>query len=225
MPNQILYPVLIRFAKTDLMRFVGHLDWLNIQQTMFLRAGIPVGTGDGPTHRLRMKTSPPTPVGVESFAEFTYLLLSSAIYPDEIQRRLAEHCPEGIKIISVRDAGYLLRKNPFVTIEAASYMINPGNDISETTYADILAELETIKSGKPPNNIDYEELKPFWGRILEISNDGASISLIVDQREAFTFHGAKCASYLMSKLRLPHYPIFTKLDYYRLKPSKRRLFR
>ena len=104
-PNQPLaFPILIRFAKTGLMRFVGHLDFQAMQQAMFLRAGFKIVIGEGPSHRLRLKTSPPTPVGVESRCEFTYLMLSEQVYPEEAERRLNEQCPDGIEVVNVQDA-------------------------------------------------------------------------------------------------------------------------
>jgi radical SAM-linked protein len=225
-PNQpIRYPLLVRFAKAGFMRFVGHLDWLAIQQAMFLRAGFPMGIGEGPTHRLKIKTTPPTPVGVESRAEFTYVLLSEPLSPDEAVRRLIPHCPDGIQVLATKDAGLLIRKNPFGTIEAASYSVDLGNGTTENHILETLNLFENIKSLPMPSDIEPDEIKQFWGRIIEFDRENGAINLFVHQREGDTFHGARCAAFLEKRLGLPHYPLFSKLDYYRLKPSKRRLFR
>jgi len=218
------HPLLIRFAKTGLMRFIGHLDWQALQQAMFLKAGLGIAIGEGPTHRLRMKTSPPTPVGVASRTELTYLLLADPLYPEEAGRRLDAVRPDGIEVVAVRDAGRLARKNPFGTIEATLYDLHLGEQNSDSRIQDVVSELERIRSAPPPAESEPDELKGFWGRILEIEPADGSIRLLALQREAETFHAAKCATYLEKHLSLPHYPIFTKLDYYRLKPSKRRLF-
>ncbi len=218
------YPILIRFAKTGLMRFIGHLDWQALQQAMFLRAGLRIAVGEGPTKRLRMKTSPPTPVAVASLTELTYLMLGEPLYPDEAQRRLSKQCPDGIEIVKVLDAGRLARKNPFAAIAAAGYSVDFGSGLSESKRDEIVSELKRIKGDEPPDGFDPDGIGKFWGRILEIETGNGETRLLVKQLEGETFHGAKCAEYLEAKLGLPHYPIFTKLDYYRLKPSKRRLF-
>jgi radical SAM-linked protein len=224
-PNQpIAFPILIRFARTGLMRFIGHLDFQALQQAIFLRAGLKIVVGEGPTHRLRLKTSPPTPVGVESLCEFTYLLLTERIYPEEAERRLSEQCPDGIEIISVRDAGHLVRKNPLGAIEATGYSIDFGDDVGQSEIEAATQLLRQIKDGTPPENAE-EDVSKFWGRILEISPENGSPGLLALQREGETFHAARCADYLEKTLNLPHYPIFRKLDYYRLKPSRRALFR
>jgi len=223
--SKILYPVLIRFAKTGFMRFVGHLDWQAMQQAIFLRAGLPLVTGEGPSHRLKIKTSPPTPVGVASLAEFTYVLLSEMVYPEEVKRRIGSQCPEGIEVMAVKDAGYLVRKNPFNTIEAASYTVELGEGVKEGQFVEVLKILERIAKEPVPLGIDEESVKQFWGRILEIEAEEERIKLLVLQKEGETFHAGRCASFLEKTLGLPHYPLFTKTDYYRLKPSKRRLFR
>ena len=224
-PNQpVAFPILVRFARTGLMRFIGHLDFQALQQAMFLRAGLKIVVGEGPTHRLRLKTSPPTPVGVESLCEFTYLLLAERIYPEEAQRRLAEQCPDGIEVLYVRDAGHLVRKNPLGVIEATGYSIDFGEDVGQSEMDKTIQLLEKIREEAPPENPDEGDVSKFWGRILEIEAANGSPTLLALQREGETFHAARCAEYLEKTLDLPHYPIFRKLDYYRLKPSKRRLF-
>jgi radical SAM-linked protein len=222
--QSLAYPLLIRFAKAGLMRFVGHLDWQTMQHAMFLRAGFPLAQGEGPTHRHKIKTSPPTPVGVASFTELAYIQLSETLYPDEAQRRLSAHCPMGVEVLAAKDAGFLVRKNPFGTIEAAGYSLDLGDTTPEET-AKTFDLLTSMKSDPVPDSVDPDTVKPFWGRIVELNIEKNKISLLADQREAFTFHGAKCATYLQETLDLPHYPLFTKEDYYRLKPSRRKLFR
>jgi radical SAM-linked protein len=243
--TQISHPLIVRFAKTGLMRFIGHLDWQALQQSMFLLSGLKILVSEGPTHRLKMKTSPPTPVGVESMTELTYLLLTEAVYPDEAARRLSAHCPEGLHVVATGNAGHLTRKNPFGTIEAAGYKLNPGDGVSGVEFEKVMETLERIKSGPVPEEKNKHRgteaqrgirrnkeisnkddgVKQFWGRILEIEPDDESIHLLVMQKEGETFHAAKCAGYIQKSLNLVHYPLFTKLDYYRLKPSKRKLFR
>ena len=224
-PNQpIHFPVLIRFAKTGLMRFIGHLDWQDLQQSIFIRSGLPTSIGEGPTHKLKIKTSPPTPVGVESFTELTFLGLSEAIYPDEAKRRLDKTCPDGISVIFCRDAGRMVTKNPFGKIEAASYTVNFGDGVTSEQLDNILNVLEKVKDDVIPDGIDPEDVKKFWGRIYETRCDGPAVTLMVKQLEGDTFHAAQCAGFLEKYLGLPNYPIFSKLNYYRLSPSKRKLF-
>ncbi|MCX6644939.1 MAG: TIGR03936 family radical SAM-associated protein [bacterium] len=224
-PNQpISYPVIVRFKKNGLMRFIGHLDWQALEQTIFLKAGLKLVVSEGPSHRLKFKTSPPTPVGVVSNTELAYLQLAEAVYPDEVKRRLASVCPDGIDMISVSNAALLPGKNPFGVIEACRYELDPGDDISEAVLDGIYCLLDEIKSAEFPVEADPVKVKPFWGRILELERNANKINLLVNQLEGVTFHAAKCASFLETSLGLAHYPLFTKLDYYRLKPNKKRLF-
>lgn len=218
------FPVLIRFRKAGLMRFIGHLDWQALEQTMFLKAGLKPTVSTGPSKRLKFKTSPPTPVAVASNTELTYLRLAEAVYPAEVKRRLETACMEGIDIISVSDAALLPTKNPFGVIEACGYELNPGDDVTDSVFSEIRKILLEIQSGEIPIDTDPDDVKPFWGRILDIEQAEKKTHLLVKQMEGDTFHAAKCAAYLESRLGLVHYPLFTKLDYYRLKPHKKRLF-
>jgi len=206
------------------MRFVGHLDFQAMQQAMFLRAGFKIVIGEGPSHRLRLKTSPPTPVGVESRCEFTYLMLSEQVYPEEAERRLNEQCPDGIEVVNVQDAGHLAKKNPFGTIEATSYTVRFGEEAGHSEIDKAVDALREIRDQPAPDEIDRDVVRKFWGRILDVDLSNGRPELLALQKEGETFHAARCADYLEETLDLPHYPIFRKLDYYRLTPSKRRLF-
>lgn len=224
-PNQPKsYPVIVRFKKADLMRFIGHLDWQALELTIFLRAGLKLTVSEGPTHRLKFKTSPPTPVGVASNTELAYIKLAEPLYPTEVARRLAAVCPDGIFVALVMDATLLPVKNPFGVIEACRYELDPGIDTPSETIDGIYRLLVEIRSAEIPDDLDPEEVKPFWGRILDLERSENSIYLLVNQLEGVTFHAAKCAAFLESRLGLAHYPLFTKLDYYRLKPRAKRLF-
>jgi len=215
------YPVIIRFRKAGLMRFVGHLDWQAMQQAMYIRAGFRIVMGDGPTKKLRMKTSPPTPVGVESECELTYLLLKELIYPMEIGRRLSGECPEGIGIMKVQDAKFVPRKNPFAPIEASEYTL----EVAKEAGGAVSGLLESMKDDPVPEGLDEKVKKQVWAKILEIEREDGNFKLLVKQGEGDTFHGARCAEFLMDSLGLADYPVFRKANYLRLKPSKRVLFR
>ena len=222
--RNIYHPLLIRFARTDLMRFIGHLDWVALQQSIFLRSGFKLSQSPGPTKRIVIKTSPPTPLGTASMAEFTYVQLVDHIYPEEAARRMSGHCPDGIRVMYCRDAALLKRKNPFGSIEAAMYSLDLGSDSDASSFELVMSALEKIRSGEIPDGMDPDEIKGFWGRILEIDRDADCINLLCPQVEGKAFHATKCAQFLQDTLGIPHFPIFTKLDYYRLAPSKRRLF-
>lgn len=224
-PNQgISFPILIRFAKTGLMRFIGHLDWQAFQMSIFIKAGFKIAIGSGPTKKLKIKTSPPTPVGVESRTELTYLSLAEALYPEEAQRRLENVCPDGLRVVYCKDASQMVRKNPFGKIEATTYALNLGDGITQPQVDGVISILESAKDSDCPDNIDPEEVKKFWGRIHDVSVDKNTINLFVKQLDGDTFHAAQCAGFLQAHLDLPDYPIFTKQNYFRVTPSKRKLF-
>jgi len=220
----ILFPVIIRFSKVGLMRFISHLDLQALEEVLFLKAGLAIAVSEGPTHRIKIKTSPPTPVGVASQTELTYLNLREFIAPEELSRRIKAQCPEGIEVVYVRDAAFLARKNPFGSIEAAFYKIEIPGEISDSNIENIRTTLDAPNSEGLSSEPDEDELSQFKGKIIETNVRDNSIELLVNQREGDTFHAAKCAEFLMTRLDLPHFPIFTKLDYYRLTPSRRKLF-
>lgn len=223
-PQDVLFPILIRFSKTGLMRFIGHLDWLALQEVIFLRAGLSISQSLGPTKRLKIKCSPPTPVGVASKCEYTYLQLTGRIYPDELARRLNAQCPDGIDVLYCLDAGQLKVKNPFAALEAVEYSLETGVDTPENEIGRIFDLLAEIKNSPPPEDIEPESVKQFWGRIIELNRAESPIKILAHQSEGKAFHAAKCAGFLQERLELRNYPIFTREEYFRLTPQSRKLF-
>jgi hypothetical protein len=126
-------------------------------------------------------------------------------------------------VVVAKDAGHLARKNPFGTIEATEYLVEFGQGVDSSRFKEALALLERMGPESPPET-EAEDIEKFWGRVLSVDVANGSVRLMALQREGETLHGAHCASFLEKRLSLPHYPVFTKLDYYRLKPSRRRLF-
>ncbi|HEX9744466.1 MAG TPA: DUF2344 domain-containing protein [bacterium] len=216
--QQQTFPILIRFKKAELMRFIGHLDWLTLQTSLFLKAGMVISQSQGPTKRLKIKTSPPTPVGVASECEITYLQLLENIYPDEATRRLNDYCPDGVECMFCLDGSDYSSKNPFKSIEASEYILNPKSD-----PVPVMELLEKIKAGDLIDEDPYV-LKPMSGRILELENIGDELRVVSPQVEGKALHAAKCASFIQEKLVLEHYPVFTRANFYRLNPTKKKLY-
>ena len=94
--------VLVRFSKRGPLRFISHLDTVELFKKALRRADIPAAYSLGLTPQVRMSILHPLPVGTESEGEYLNLETAKAFHPEELAEKLAAKLPEGIEILMVR---------------------------------------------------------------------------------------------------------------------------
>jgi radical SAM-linked protein len=91
----------IRFSKTGMMRFIPHIDFMEIVKRALRMAGAPVAMSQGFNKRERMSAGFPTPLGIESESELVDVELFDDIiksFPDALGACL----PDEIGVAGVR---------------------------------------------------------------------------------------------------------------------------
>ena len=119
--------VRLRFSKTGAMRFLSHLELLNIFIRAARRAGLPVRHSQGFHPHPKFSFASALSVGVESWAEYADLELSSPCGAEKVMNGFNAALPQGIKILEARNIPW---KSPSlsVIITAARYKVElpPG---------------------------------------------------------------------------------------------------
>ncbi len=92
----------VKYHKTGLIRFIGHLDTARAFLRAVRRAGIDGVYSQGFSPRLRLSFGPPLPLGLTSECEYLDIKLRSKSDPEAIERSLREHLPEGLSVEEVR---------------------------------------------------------------------------------------------------------------------------
>jgi len=97
----------ITFAKTDEMRFTGHLDLQRTWERLFRRAELPLRFTRGFHPHPRFNLAAALPLGFTGAAEILDLYLDEKRDPDALAASLREVSPPGIRIVRVDpvDAG------------------------------------------------------------------------------------------------------------------------
>jgi radical SAM family uncharacterized protein/radical SAM-linked protein len=91
----------IRFAKTGMMRFIPHIDFMEIVKRALRMVGAPVAMTQGFNKRERISAGFPAPLGIESESE----LVDIDLYEDAdegLADRLNAHLPGGIAAVEAR---------------------------------------------------------------------------------------------------------------------------
>jgi radical SAM family uncharacterized protein/radical SAM-linked protein len=94
----------IRFYKTGMMRFIPHIDFMEVVKRALRMAGAPVSISQGFNKRERISAGFPTPLGIESEAELIDVELFDDI-TEHFPANLGAGLPDGIGVAGVRTIG------------------------------------------------------------------------------------------------------------------------
>ncbi|SHJ82309.1 TIGR03936 family radical SAM-associated protein [Paramaledivibacter caminithermalis] len=133
-----MYKILAKFIKKDRMKFISHLELINIIERALRRANIPLKFSQGFNPHPKISFAAPLAVGVSSEGEYLTVEVIEKIEIDNFKERLNKELPKGIKFIKckyidskskslmslVEDATYIIK-----CITQDSYNINEVDEI------------------------------------------------------------------------------------------------
>ena len=93
----------IKYTKEGILRYISHLNLVQIFNRAIRRAGLPVSISNGFNPRFRISFGPPLPLGINSQAEYLDLRVTEVINLEEVKNRLNQVLPEDLKIIQVQE--------------------------------------------------------------------------------------------------------------------------
>ena len=93
----------IKFAKTGVMKFVGHLDVMRYFQKAIRRAELPIAYSEGFSPHMLLSFASPLGVGISSTGEYFDMVLAEDMKTDEIVKRLNATMVEGMEVVSARE--------------------------------------------------------------------------------------------------------------------------
>lgn len=94
----------LTFAKTEAMRFTGHLDVHRTWERTFRRAGLPLAYSEGFNPRPRLNIGAALPLGCLSRADLLDAWLERPMAPDQIEVSLKQAEAPGLQVISIVEA-------------------------------------------------------------------------------------------------------------------------
>ncbi|MBB6214879.1 radical SAM-linked protein [Anaerosolibacter carboniphilus] len=113
----------VKFIKTDLMKFISHLDLLRLMERALRRADIKLSFSQGFNPHPKISFATAVPIGLSSEAEYMDIELDERVELDHFINRVNEQLPQGIKILS---ANFIEMKMPalMAIVDASSYIVN-----------------------------------------------------------------------------------------------------
>ncbi len=101
-PQDISTRIRIKFAKTDRLRFLSHLDLMSLFYRAAVRAGVPIAFSRGFNPHPKIAFGPALSVGIESEAEYLDMETDPFINLLQVTKNLNATLPLGIRILAAR---------------------------------------------------------------------------------------------------------------------------
>lgn len=141
----------VRFSKEGDLRFLSHHNLMKVFERALRRSGLPIRISGGFNPRLKMSFPLALGVGVKAEDELMEFELTGWTKPSEVQKRLLEQFPEGIRINSVE----AISPRESAQVSEVLYEVgplprsrlNPGRLISLLAKRKIIAS--RIRKGRP----------------------------------------------------------------------------
>jgi radical SAM-linked protein len=112
----------IEFAKTEAMRFTGHLDLHRAWERSFRRAGLPLAYSQGYNPRPRLNLASALPLGFTSQAEIIDARLEQELPLEVIHAALERALPPGLRLLQIEEID-LRAPAPQTELQATEYEI------------------------------------------------------------------------------------------------------
>ena len=153
----------IKFSKSGLMRYIGHLDLMRCFQKVFMRSGIDICFSEGMSPHMIMSFASPLGVGLTSEGEYVDVEIGKKISSEEAIRALNAQMPEGIEVTSFVEVEPGKASKAMSIVSAADYEVRfegvehfpSGWEEAAASFADkgpVMIEKET-KSGSKLTDI------------------------------------------------------------------------
>lgn len=154
--------VLLTFAKSEAMRYTGHLDLHKALERTIRRSGLPLAYSQGYNPRPRISLASALPLGFTSQCEVADVRLEKTIPIPEIETALNRSSPPGLRFLDVEEIN--IRTPALQTrLESSEFVITFLDPLPElNTRLDRLWRAKTIPREKRGKNYDLRPL------ILEI---------------------------------------------------------
>lgn len=140
----------LRFSKKGMVKFVSHLEQIEVLRRAARRSGLPVAFTAGFSPQVKSSYGPPSYVGDESSSEYMELYFTEKVDARAVKEKFSAALPEGYAILGVKRVPLLF---PAIDILANAAEFSIQNvEISNAEIEKFLSEeeilVEKIKKGK-----------------------------------------------------------------------------
>ena len=157
---------LLIYEKGESIRWLGHLDILRTVERAIRRAALPIAFSNGFNPRERIAFASALATGITAAAERATLELTDALPTDEIQRRLNDALPPGIRIHECREISDAEAKEMLSGYDRAEYEVvcdlppETASEAIERGIAILLSRSEIIIKRERESKSKIVDIRP-----------------------------------------------------------------
>jgi radical SAM-linked protein len=196
----------IKFEKTGVMKFIGHLDLLKLFQRAVKRSGLPVVYSQGFNPHQIMSFALPLSVGVESLGEIVEIEFSNELDTTQAMERLNNAMPDELKAINMRKLK-TGEKNAAASLTSASYELVFPQLVEEQKLAvvlkEILAEEQIIITKKSKKGEKEVDIRPM---IYSLESNSLIVQITIATGSVANLKAEAVAEIICEKLGISYVP-------------------
>ena len=143
--------ILCKFTKLGYLKFISHLDLVDLFQRTFFQNKVDVKFSEGFNPHPRMSIAYPLPLGIESNSEYMEIYLNSKIDLKDFLIKMNERLPQGIKIVEAKYDDDESISNKVKSVVYAFKLLN--------TFYDKNKDIDLAKELNKINDMDIVEIE------------------------------------------------------------------
>jgi radical SAM family uncharacterized protein/radical SAM-linked protein len=163
----------LRFARHGVLRFLSHLEQIEVFRRAFRRADLPLAHTAGFSPQPKIAFGPAISVGYESESEYVEIELTRRLEPEELKLKIAKVFPAGFTLLSVRKVPLLFPSLDSL-VNIADYFV--GLEVASGMIDGLLAQAEIIIEKRKEGKMTRIDARPLI-RELKAVNGGLFLSL------------------------------------------------
>ena len=160
----------IKYTKTGVLKYIGHLDMMRYFQKLLRRSGMDIGFTQGYSPHPEISIALPLGIGVTSEAEYMDVTVNSCGHSVEMIELLNKDQVEGVRVLSFRQVPDGRRSNCMAIVSAARYQatfsdsmkaeISSRKLVIEERLQDMLAQSSIIIRKKTKRSDGDADIRP-----------------------------------------------------------------
>lgn len=168
---------LFKYTKTDNMKYISHLDLMNVLLRAFKRAKIALAYSQGFSPHPKISTAHPLSLGIESIGEYLEIELQDNLKEDTLLATMKNQLPEGIELLEIKKIANPM-KSLAALVEYGEYDIH---FICEGLSMDVLSQKMDEFLSLDEISIVKKSVKTHKEKVLDIKPLIHSIHVLEDK--------------------------------------------
>lgn len=143
MEEESVLKLRIKYTKTGVLRFIGHLDIMRLFQKAIRRAKLKVSYSKGFSPHQIISFAAPMPLGMTSEGEYFDGEFDCVTSTEDMIKRLNDTLPEGIVVLDIVELSEA-EKPSMAVVSASDYIVFQNEECKENVISKLLLQLDKL---------------------------------------------------------------------------------